>query len=81
MTDPLVCQLCGGRRPSYRSSRSDRWITQYRKCERCGDTTKTRRWVPVERQLTANEIASIPFAAELVIDPQRFDVFILVKPK
>ena len=84
MSDPLTCPACGGHRPAYRSVRSLRFTTQYRRCDRCGQTSKTRRWLsPAPRQLTASEISTIasllPDQAEMVTGPETHDVFIVVR--
>lgn len=82
MNNPLVCPKCGGKRRAYNTpKRSLRFKTQYRRCDDCGTRSKTRKWIPQERQLTVNEIQSVPFLTEMVIDPQRFDVFLVVRPR
>lgn len=86
LPDPLTCPLCGGSRPAYRTTRSQRWRTQYRRCVDCGKTSKTRRWItPDDRRLTPNELATLaeclPGLRSLVADSCRFDFFIVPRPK
>lgn len=75
MNDPLSCH-CGGRRPAYKSVRSVRFTTQYRKCESCGEHSKTRRWITQERRLSAEEITKLALDG---IDSQSYDVFIVAR--
>jgi hypothetical protein len=80
MSDPKLCP-CGGRSICYSTTRTDRYRLQYRKCDQCGLTTKSRRWIDVERRLTANEIEQLPTAAELVSLGPEFEVLLIVRRK
>ena len=77
MSDPITCH-CGGRRPAYKSVRSKRFQTQYRRCGSCGALSKTRRWITQERRLSADEITRLGLDG---IDSQSFEVLVIVRPK
>ncbi len=86
MENPLTCPLCGGNRPAYRSTRSVKWRTQYRRCSSCGETSKTTALLPLEpKRLTPNEVEQLrsllPFSLPMVSQRESFDVFLVVRPR
>lgn len=77
VTNPITCR-CGGRRPAYSSKRTTRFVTQYRRCESCGELSKTRRWIQQERKLSPEEITSLALNGN---DSQTYEFFIVARPR
>lgn len=84
MNNPLVCPACGGKRPAYRTDRKTNFRCQYRRCESCGDLSKTLAWEQSERKLTNDEIELLSMVLpDDVLNGNctgRYEVFLVCKP-
>lgn len=57
-TDETNCQ-CGGKSLVYSSKRKLRWVIQYRRCDQCGETSKTLKLRTHKRRLTAEQVTEL----------------------
>jgi len=84
MSDPMTCPNCGGRRPSYKTTRKGRFRTQYRKCHGCNTPSKTISLIKQEIRLTDAEVQSVasalPGCVLNGIATDRYEILLIVRP-